>query len=173
MDPMDCPLLVHKRTIAFSRSSLRRPLLRYFPFHILLELSCKTQKAPHQICIFSPQFGVGHGHCFLTKQFSQPSALDIRFHAWATEVATRPLPPMPVPITNLMRNQVAHYHCTTGGSPLWLKSRHAQRKRQCPQKARSGHPRCNKRTPRFPRQISRPSSGWRPQHASTRRSQPG
>ena len=22
---------------------------------------------------------------------------------------------MPVPITNLMRNQVAHYHCTTGG----------------------------------------------------------
>jgi len=90
--------------------------MRYFPFcHILLELSCKTQKAPHQICVFSPQFGVGHRHCSLTKQFSQPSALNVRFHAWATAVATRPLPPMPVPITNLMRNQVAHYHCTTGG----------------------------------------------------------
>src|SRR5262245_35517578 len=89
--------------------------MRYFPFcHILLELSCKTQKAPHQICVFSPQFGGGHRHCFLTKQFSQPSALNVRFHAVATAVGTRPLPPMPLPITNLMRNQVAHYHCTTG-----------------------------------------------------------
>src|SRR5262249_1046329 len=171
MDPMDCPLLVHKRTIAFSRSSLRRPLLRYFPFHILLELSCKTEKAPHQICIFSPQFGVGSGHCFLTKQFSQPSALDIRFHAWATEVATRPLPTYA---------SSDHKFNAEPSSPLslhhrWISAlvRHAQRKRQCPQKARSGHPRCNKRTPRFPRRISTPSPVWRPKHVSTRRSQPG
>src|SRR5262249_28285663 len=33
---------------------------------------------------------------------------------------------MPVPITNLMRNQVAHYHCTTGGSPLWSGMRSAK-----------------------------------------------
>src|SRR5262249_27444375 len=106
--------------------------MRYFPFcHILLELSCKTQKAPHQICVFSPQFGGGHRHCSLTKQFSRPSALNVRFHAWATAVATRPLPPMPVPITNLMRNQIAHYHCTTGGCVrLGSKAEMMQRKSQ-------------------------------------------
>src|SRR5215471_11592168 len=88
--------------------------MRYFRFcHILLELSCKTQKAAHQICVFSPKFGVGHGHCFLTKQFSQPSALNVWFHEWATSVATPPLLPMSGPIANLMRNQVADYHRTT------------------------------------------------------------
>jgi hypothetical protein len=81
--------------------------------HILLELSRKTQKAPHQIFIFRPQFGIGNAHCFLTKQFSQSSALNVRFHAWETSVTVPPLPSMSIPITNLMRNQVADYHRTT------------------------------------------------------------
>jgi hypothetical protein len=79
--------------------------------------------------------------------------------------ATRPLPPMPVPITNLMRNQVAHYHCTTGGCV-----RLVSKADMCGAKGNVG---AIKRTPRCVRQVSRPSSGWRPQHASTHRSQPG
>src|SRR5262245_21013735 len=93
--------------------------MRYFRFcHILFELSCKTQKASHQICVFSPQFRIGNGHCFLTKQFGQPSALNVWFHDWATSVTTHCCRLCRVPVTNLMRNQVADYHRTTGEADM-------------------------------------------------------
>jgi hypothetical protein len=47
--------------------------------------------------------------------------------------------------------------------PLGVESRHVRRKRHG----------AIKWTPRCLRQVSRPSSGWRPQHAPTHRSQPG
>ena len=48
--------------------------------HVLLELSCKAEKAPDQVLVLSPQFGIVHRFCFLAKQFSQFSALNAGFH---------------------------------------------------------------------------------------------
>ena len=96
--------------------------------HILLELSCKTQKAPYQIYVPS---GRGRTQSLRShEQFSQSSALNVGFMRGQPLSLPHRCHLCRGPITNLMRNRLSsHHRCgrhvqCTSPRPVWANNGH-------------------------------------------------
>jgi hypothetical protein len=62
--------------------------------HVLLELFCEPEKAPDQVVVLSPHFGVVHRFRPFAKHLSQFSAFNVGFHAKANREMSQTLPAM-------------------------------------------------------------------------------
>src|SRR5215813_5620813 len=67
-------------------------VLSFLPYLVRIELQDVESLAPNMR--IQPSVPDRKWSCFLTKQFGQPSALNVWFHDWATRVTTSLLPPM-------------------------------------------------------------------------------